>query len=123
METREKLCLNNSVNSRPSSLLTANPGHHLWNTVENPLSYTDDDFQFVTGFPSGCDKTSLSYIDIEERVQDVFYVTGSGQLVLPHRFHFMYPNDYCMEEFFIDENFSKVSLLRARCALKPGTPR
>lgn len=68
-----------------------------------------ENFQVIEGSPLSCSPDLYLRPDIY--MADQFFTVGSGQLVVPHRFWYFQLEDYCMEEYFRGENFSKVRYL------------
>lgn len=101
-------CVNIRVNSSSSSLLNKDPQHLFLTAYQNPHPYADEDFGFVTGFPSSCEIEEIFAFNPDEGMEKRFYVTGSGKL-FPHLFNFLHFKDYCIKEFVVNEDFSTVS--------------
>ena len=67
------------------------------------------DFEIEDGFPRNCSQESnLLILEPDIMQADRFYPLVSGQLVVPHRFWIFDRSDYCMEDFFINNDFNKV---------------
>lgn len=94
-------CFNHSTSKN------RNPHKLFWTVHQDPFAETDEKVEFVIGFPSSCNVTNT--LDPDNNMTDRFYLTGSGQMVLPHQFHFLQSQDYCIEEFTVDGDISTVS--------------
>ena len=101
-------CVNYTISSdHPSSTLTE-ISQKLFFSNETSLSqYASEDFLVDSGFPRNCVPDLMLEPDI--LLDDRFYPLPSGQLVIPHRFWLLSLEDHCMEDFFHDDDFSKVS--------------
>lgn len=100
--------MNYSASSRPS-LLNRNPQEIFLTDYQNPLPYADEDFEFVIGLPTSCEPSSLYNLNPDSKMENRFYISGSGTLVLAHKFMFLNFMDYCIEEYVEDEDFNTVS--------------
>lgn len=99
-------CVNYSITSYP---LIEVPQKLFLTTEEDFHQHEEDDFEVENGFPVDCHPDNIIFLEPELLTADKFYLDGSGQLVVPHRFWFLRHENYCIEEFFEDEDFKKVS--------------
>lgn len=102
-------CVNLSGTNHSPSLLNLNPQKLFLTADENQFEYAYKDFDFVTGFPSNCDRYDLEQFKPDETIDQRFYLTESGQLIFHQHFKFLDFKDYCIEELTKHEDFSKVS--------------
>lgn len=102
-------CISYSITSQASSSLIEIPRPLFLTADQNSLQYAAEDLAVKEGFPQDCNPDSVLLLEPDVLMADRFYPVKSGQLVVPHRFWFFHPEDHCIEEFFKDEDFNKVS--------------
>lgn len=107
MADRKDRCVEYSITAHPPSSHFEYQQHIFFGPEKNwPPHYVLEDFEIETGFPSNC--TDVTLLQPDMLVADVFYPLASGQLVVPHRFWLFDYKDYCIEDYFQEEDFSKV---------------
>lgn len=106
---RKERCVEYSITAYPPSSLSPHIEHQqqiFFGPEKNwPQHYAVEDFEIKTGFPSNCTEVLLLQTDVF--VADLFYPLASGQLIVPHRFWLFDRKDYCIEDYFENEDFSK----------------
>lgn len=91
------------------SLLNLNPQNLFMTADQNPFEYDNEDFEFVTGLPSNCNELDLLVFSPDLKMDERFYLTGSGQMIFHHKFYYLNFPNYCVEEKILEEDFTKVS--------------
>jgi hypothetical protein len=71
--------------------------------------YILENFEVHTGFPHNCTPDLL--LEPEMKMADLFYPLASGQLLVPHRFWLLQFEDHCIEDYFENNNFTKVNVV------------
>ena len=107
-------CINYAISAASKSpTSTKNTSQQLFFLKEDVFSpqYKINDVILDSGFQRSCSRDS----DIFERLNpykynaDRFFSLPSGELIVPHRFWFFQPDDYCMEDVFFDKDVNNVS--------------
>lgn len=107
MADRKERCVEYSITAYPPSPDIEHQQQIFFGPEKNwPQHYAVEDFEIKTGFPSNCTEVLLLQTDVF--VADLFYPLASGQLIVPHRFWLFDRKDYCIEDYFENEDFSKV---------------
>lgn len=101
-------CVNYSISASHPSSTMIEISQQLFFSKETLLpQYASEDFLVDTGFPRNC--TPDLTLEPDTLMADRFYPLASGQLVVPHRFWLLQPENHCMEDFFYDDDFNRVS--------------
>jgi hypothetical protein len=69
-----------------------------------------ENFEIHTGFPPNCSNDDM-LLQPDMKMADHFYRLTSGQLLVPHRFWLIQFKDHCIEDYFENNNFTKVGML------------
>ena len=106
---RKDRCVKYSITDNLFSSPIENSKQIFFGHEQNlPSGYILENFEVDTGFPRNC--TTNMLLEPDKRMADLFYPLASGQLLLPHRFWLIPFENYCIEDFFENENFTKVGI-------------
>ena len=104
-----KRCVNYSTTSHPSpTLIEVSQQLFLIQDNVHHRRLGTEDFHIEDGFPRNCSQENLVILEPDIMQADRFYPLVSGDLVVLHRFWLFHRDDYCMEDFFINDDFNKV---------------
>ena len=98
---------NRCVNYSISSTLKSNRKHSFLVKNDELIPY-EEDYDLDIGFPRNCSTDSYLMLESDIMMADRFNLLESGHLVVSHRFWFFDRDDYCIEDFFLDDDFGKV---------------
>ena len=93
--------------------------YHLGNGIQNCVnssqsswmsSFDHNSNSMVTiGLPGNCSGSDLMLLKPNEMAADRHFLLSSGQLILPHRFWILSPDEYCMDDFIFKNSSTLVS--------------
>jgi len=102
-----QFCVDYGTSNHPASTLIE-VSQQLFFAQQHSNFEDVTNFEIDSGFPHDCSPSGLMLLEPESMTADRFYPLASGHLVIPHRFWLFQPDHYCMEDFFLDDNFNKV---------------